>query len=269
MKANPTESIPPRKENDDSSFSSNDLYEIPNMDHASKGAVTKLLCASIVCFILMIIEAFGGIFAHSLAILTDAAHMFSDLSGFFISIFSLWLAKKPPTNKLSYGFHRAEVIGAMLSIFIIWLVTCWLVVEAIDRIIDPDYEINEYLMLATAIFGLLCNLLIAKILHSGGYHDHFHNHGHNHSLEHNHEHNKNHCENENHHHHDNNDQCDDHDHNKQEHHHHEEEIENHYESKETKNQKIEKIFGSHDDEESHNNETKYNELNEEQDEKSI
>jgi len=50
-----------------------------------------LLIVSAVCFLFMVIELVGGILANSLAIMTDAAHLFSDISGFFISIFSIWI----------------------------------------------------------------------------------------------------------------------------------------------------------------------------------
>jgi len=68
--------------------------------------------------------------------LSDAAHLLSDLSGFCISIFSIALAKKAATNKMSYGYHRAEVIGALVSILIIWGLTLVLVFEATVRIIE-------------------------------------------------------------------------------------------------------------------------------------
>lgn len=66
------------------------IYDIPDMEHTTKKVMVKLVAASVMCFMLMAVEAVGGILAHSLAILTDAAHMFSDISGFVISIFSLW-----------------------------------------------------------------------------------------------------------------------------------------------------------------------------------
>jgi zinc transporter 2 len=91
----------------------------------------KLLIVSLVAFILMGCEVVGGYIAQSLAIMTDAAHMFSDFAGFFISIFSIWLARKPSTMTLTYGFHRAEIIGALVSVIIIWGLTIWLFVEAI------------------------------------------------------------------------------------------------------------------------------------------
>jgi len=90
----------------------------------------------------MFAEIAGGFLAHSLAIMTDAAHLFSDLSGFLFSIISLWIAKKKATKRMSYGFHRSEIIGALASVALIWGLTVWLVYEAFMRLIYRDFTIN-------------------------------------------------------------------------------------------------------------------------------
>ena len=74
-----------------------------------------MFIASIIALIFLIGEIVGGMLSGSLAILSDAAHMFSDLTGFFISIFSVWIARKPASENLSFGYHRAEVIGALVK----------------------------------------------------------------------------------------------------------------------------------------------------------
>lgn len=61
--------------------------------------------------------------------------MFSDVFGFFISIMAVWLGKKPSTQKLGFGYKRAEVLGALISIIIIWILTLYLIVQATIRII--------------------------------------------------------------------------------------------------------------------------------------
>ena len=71
------------------------IYNLPNIDEVNSKVMCKLFTVSIVCVTFMIVEIIGGYIANSLAIMTDAAHLFADLSGFFISIFSLWLAKRP------------------------------------------------------------------------------------------------------------------------------------------------------------------------------
>ncbi|KAJ1639404.1 hypothetical protein T492DRAFT_936591 [Pavlovales sp. CCMP2436] len=80
----------------------------------------KLKWAVGLALLFMGIEIAGGILAHSLAILTDAAHMLSDVAGFIVSIVALALTSRPPNGTFSFGYHRAEVLGAMLSIFAVW-----------------------------------------------------------------------------------------------------------------------------------------------------
>lgn len=98
--------------------------------------LTKLFTVSGIAFVFLMAEVVGGIYSGSLAILSDAAHMFSDLSGFFISIFSVWIGMRPASLKLSFGYHRAEVIGALASIALIWAVTVVLLYEATVRVIN-------------------------------------------------------------------------------------------------------------------------------------
>jgi zinc transporter 2 len=129
-------------------------------------ALKKILKISIICSVFLVVELAGGIFANSLAILSDAAHLFTDLLGFGISVAALSIGKKKADKKYSYGFSRAEVIGALISVFTIWFLTLILIQEAIERLIKPN-EINAGVMLFTAIFGLICNLAMMNVLHSG------------------------------------------------------------------------------------------------------
>ena len=120
----------------------------------------------------MLIEVAGGYIANSLSIMTDAAHMFSDLCGFAISMGSLFISKRVATRHMSYGYHRSEVIGAALSVLLIWALTIWLIVEAIFRIIHPE-EVYGLIMIIVAGAGLISNIIMGKILHShGGHEDH-------------------------------------------------------------------------------------------------
>ena len=111
----------------------------------------------------MIIEVIGGYISNSLAIMTDAAHLFSDVSGFAISIFSVTLSTIPKTKVFTYGYHRAEILGAMASILLIWVLTIGLGVFAYYRILDPP-EVDAKIMFGVAIIGLLVNLLMMCIL---------------------------------------------------------------------------------------------------------
>ena len=81
----------------------------------------------------MFVELIGGLIAGSLAIMTDAAHMLSDVSGFVVSILALHLSEQDATLEYSYGFQQAEIIGALFSIMIVWALTAVLVYEAVNR----------------------------------------------------------------------------------------------------------------------------------------
>lgn len=125
--------------------------------------ISRLAKVCIFCSIFMVIEFFGGWYAGSLAIMTDAAHLLSDLSGFLISMVSLYIALRPADRTLTYGYHRAEVIGALSSVLIIWCLTVWLIIEAFHRFFNPQ-PITSILMLAISLCGLSFNLIMSKIL---------------------------------------------------------------------------------------------------------
>lgn len=128
-------------------------------------ALRKMVVVSLICILFMMAEIIGGLLANSLAIITDAAHLFSDLSGFLISIFAIMIGQKPANKIFTFGYHRAEVLGALTSVITIWILTGFLIKEAIDRLANPS-PIDSKIMLITSIFGLLCNLVMMQVLHS-------------------------------------------------------------------------------------------------------
>nr|CAZ68126.1 heavy metal transporter MTP1 [Arabidopsis halleri subsp. halleri] len=143
-------------------------------------SMRKLSIAVVMCLVFMTVEVVGGIKANSLAILTDAAHLLSDVAAFAISLFSLWAASWEATPTQTYGFFRIEILGALVSIQLIWLLTGILVYEAIIRIVTETSEVNGFLMFLVAVFGLVVNIIMAVLLG----HDHGHSHGHGHSHSH-------------------------------------------------------------------------------------
>lgn len=139
----------------------------------------KLLIVTVVSFTFMIAEFIGGYLSGSLAIMTDAAHILSDVAGFLISYFAIYIGSKPANYQMSFGYHRAEILGALGSILLIWGLIIYLFIEAIHRIYDPE-GVNGLIMLITAIVGLACNIISIFTLHScGGGHSH-HGHSHDH-----------------------------------------------------------------------------------------
>lgn len=77
-------------------------------------AEQSLYAVSLVTVIFIIIEFLGGYFANSLAIMTDAGHMVSDLLSFCVAIIAIKLAQRKPTKRLPFGYHRAEILGALI-----------------------------------------------------------------------------------------------------------------------------------------------------------
>ncbi|KFW09638.1 Zinc transporter 8, partial [Eurypyga helias] len=147
-----------------------------NRKREQRQARKRLCAASVICIFFMIAEITGegGQIAGSLAVITDAAHILVDLTSFLISLFSLWLASKPTTKQLTFGWHRAEILGALVSVIIIWMVTGVLTYLASMRLLHPDYDIDATVMLITSACAVLANILLSLILHQAG---HGHSHG--------------------------------------------------------------------------------------------
>uniref|UniRef100_A0A8C0VIZ9 Probable proton-coupled zinc antiporter SLC30A3 n=1 Tax=Cyanistes caeruleus TaxID=156563 RepID=A0A8C0VIZ9_CYACU len=138
---------------------------IPSPGQGRLQARQQLSVACAVCCLFMVGEVIGGYLAHSLAVMTDAAHLLTDVGSMSVSLFSLWVSSRPPTKTMTFGWHRSETLGALASVLSIWVVTAALVYLAAARIISNDYEIEARAMLATSACAVGVNLVMAYILH--------------------------------------------------------------------------------------------------------
>ncbi|EDL37332.1 solute carrier family 30 (zinc transporter), member 3, isoform CRA_a, partial [Mus musculus] len=118
----------------------------------------QLYAACAVCFIFMAGEVVGGYLAHSLAIMTDAAHLLADIGSMLASLFSLWLSTRPATRTMTFGWHRSETLGALASVVSLWIVTGILLYLAFLRLLHSDYHIEAGAMLLTASIAVCANL---------------------------------------------------------------------------------------------------------------
>ncbi|XP_054427747.1 proton-coupled zinc antiporter SLC30A2 isoform X1 [Pteronotus mesoamericanus] len=148
-------------------------------DPKKERATRQLYVASAICLVFMIGEIIGGYLAHSLAIMTDAAHLLTDFASMLVSLFSLWMSSRPATKTMNFGWQRAEILGALLSVLSIWVMTGVLVYLAVERLISGNYEIEGKTMLITAGCAVAVNILMGLTLHQSGY-GHSHDHGHSH-----------------------------------------------------------------------------------------
>ncbi|KAF9191770.1 hypothetical protein BGZ50_009142 [Haplosporangium sp. Z 11] len=159
----------------------------------SKRDNKRLKIAIGLCSTFFVIELIGAMWAESLALLSDSFHLLSDITSFVISLVAIYLSHRPSTATHTFGFHRAEVIGALFSIFLIWALTFMLVVEAYDRVRNP-IEVDGKTMSIIAGLGVFVNIVLMFVLgghhhhHHGGDHEHGHGHGHGHSYGHGHGH---------------------------------------------------------------------------------
>lgn len=159
----------------------------PEEDPKRTSSQRVLRIVTALCFFFMCVELIGGYVSGSLAIMTDAAHLLSDLVSFMISLMSLQMATKSPNSSMTFGYHRAEILGALISVFLIWGLTVVLVWESINRILNPGLiDVNAGMMLIVAIIGFIVNIIMGLVLLlSGEGHNHSHgglpsSHGHSH-----------------------------------------------------------------------------------------
>lgn len=114
----------------------------------------------------MVAEAVGGWLANSLALLADAGHMLSDVAALALSMFAMWIARRPPTARRTYGHHRTEILAALVNAATLAAISLLIFVEAYQRIRQPP-DVQGGLVMGIAAGGLLVNLIGLWILNAG------------------------------------------------------------------------------------------------------
>lgn len=109
-------------------------------------------------------EVVGGILADSLALLSDAGHMFFDVFSLGLTLFAFLLARRPPSGKRTYGWHRAEILVALFNACTLLIVAFVIFYHAFKRFFNPP-AVRWAIMLPVGIAGLLVNLFVALRLH--------------------------------------------------------------------------------------------------------
>ena len=114
----------------------------------------------------LIAEVIGGILTNSLALLSDAAHMATDVIALAISLVAVRLSRKPADAKRTYGYARMEAIGAMVNGLLLFAVAFYVLWEAAHRFSEPP-EVASIGMMVIASLGLLVNLIAMRLLKAG------------------------------------------------------------------------------------------------------
>jgi len=113
-----------------------------------------------------VVEAFAGWWSGSLALASDAGHMFTDGGALALAGAAAWLAKRPQSNRHTYGFARAEILAALLNASFMLAVIAAITVSAIERLRSPGPIAGEAVTVV-AIIGLIVNLAVAWVLSRG------------------------------------------------------------------------------------------------------
>lgn len=119
---------------------------------------------------MMIAEVIGGLFTNSLALISDAGHMFTHFFALLISFGAILCANRASCHHRTFGFYRMEILAALFNSLFLFAVTGWILFEGIKRIIHPAPVLSAQ-MFIIAVIGLIVNLISALILHGAGKED--------------------------------------------------------------------------------------------------
>jgi len=141
-------------------------------DHAPTGirgaGPRRLLAVSLgITAAVMVVQIVGSILSGSLALLADAAHMFMDAAALVVALIASSVAARPADDRRTFGYQRAEVLGALANGVILIVLSIWIAVEAVQRLIDPgEVEVAGGVMLTVSVVGLIANAIALWLLSS-------------------------------------------------------------------------------------------------------
>jgi cobalt-zinc-cadmium efflux system protein len=130
----------------------------------------RLKWALIISALYFFAELVAGFMTNSLALLSDAGHMLSDIWALGLSLFAFRMARRPATLNSTYGYHRLEILAALFNGLTLWLIVGIIFAAAYSRLFHPP-AVESHGMMIVAVFGLIVNLAAAAILHGGHHHN--------------------------------------------------------------------------------------------------
>jgi cobalt-zinc-cadmium efflux system protein len=144
-----------------------DSFHAEFTDRADDGRRSRMALAVLLTGGFMVAEFIGGWLTGSLALMADAAHMLSDAGALALALGAMTLSRRPADDRRTYGLHRLEVLAAFVNGLTLLVLAVWIVAEAIPRITHPE-PVLAGPMMTIAVLGLLVNLVVFRILSSGG-----------------------------------------------------------------------------------------------------
>ncbi len=152
-----------------------DLEDFVMQPHVNQGVERRFILSLVITSLLFIGQLIGSFWTGSLALLSDSAHVFMDVFALGLSYLALRLSALPPNDRHTYGYHRLEVLAALvngISLAAIALGIWW---ESYQRLLDPP-SIRSVEMLVIAVAGLVVNLLVAFVLGGHAHSEEAHTH---------------------------------------------------------------------------------------------
>jgi cobalt-zinc-cadmium efflux system protein len=129
---------------------------MPHARSAAAGHRSRLITVFGLTLGIFVFEVIGGLMSNSLALLADAAHVFTDVFGIGFALAAIWIAGRAATSERTFGFLRLEILAAVGNAILLFGVSAFVLVEAWRRLTDPP-EVASGLMLAVAVIGLAAN----------------------------------------------------------------------------------------------------------------
>ena len=127
---------------------------------------SRLVVALCITLAIMVVEVVGGLVSGSLALLADAGHMLTDAAGVGLALLAATFAARPATPERTFGYHRLEILAAVVNALLLFGVAGFVLVEAVRRLAAPP-EVSSGLMLVVAVVGLVANTASLLVLRGG------------------------------------------------------------------------------------------------------
>jgi cobalt-zinc-cadmium efflux system protein len=139
-------------------------------EHLDRSITRRFSLAIGLTAVTLIAEVIGGIWTNSLALLSDAAHVFMDLFALILSLMAIRLAGLPATDRRTYGWHRAEIFASLINGSTLIFIAFGILHEAWERLLDPQVVKSREMFIIASI-GLVMNLAAASRLHQHSHDD--------------------------------------------------------------------------------------------------
>lgn len=138
----------------------NHHLEHSNLNSAGQGKIEKRLTIALaITVFIFLMELAGGFLSNSLALKSDAGHLFGDVMALGLSLLAVKLSKLPASSRRTYGYHRSEVLAAIINGTTLLILAILIFYEAYRRLIEPE-PIRSGLMLVVAVIGFVANLYV-------------------------------------------------------------------------------------------------------------